>query len=873
MKCIHKIERPSLSALLLPCFFACAAQADELLSENMPVAASSQFDQNYVPGVAVDGVTDGTEYFTWWASADGNNEWLEVDLTQNYRLTHIDLFLGKPLNHDPGGASVASDYTIETFSGGQWQPAVTVNNNSQREPSHNITATTDKVRFTCTYTGICRLREIQVYGYVNTPPVADAGPDRTIALPQNSVTLSGSGTDIDGDNLTYLWEQLEGPQATLNSQTSSELSVDGLREGEYLFSLTVDDGNGGTDSDTVSVTVEPGAALISVNQSADASSTYDQNYPSSLAVDGVIESSANYSWWASAPGTGEWLSVDLGGSYVLSEIRLYMGKPLAFDSSNSTAAANYLVEVFNNGQWSTLATVSGNTQRDRIHAANNVIGSRVRFTCTDWTICRLREIEIYGAADGGSGNGGGNPTDVACQVGDQCDAVVGNGSGVIWIKEGSHVFPDYSGKTMCIRAGTYSGIWLNHVVASNTAPLKIINCDGQVVSHTTNADAISIENYSRFIELTGTGSSDYEYGFVAWSSGRERHMVNISSGSSDVKLEYIEAKGDPSGGDPNLLTGGSGIAYKTYPTCGGEYAAGNWALYNVDIQHTFVHDTLREAMYIGPSHYGTVNANGYSPGFHCNNPIPDPDPTQDNPVVIPEAPVIGAVIRNNRVENIGNDGIQLSAATDGFLVEGNTVKDVGLHNDSSHSSGIQIGSGSKGVVNANWIENSAPRSTQGIKHSGLGDTWYTNNIIIGAQDGIMLLRNSDVNIGENIPNLYVYNNTIVNSASKGVSYWCNYHKNIFFANNLIASDSGLSNGAGGPGGESCFDQNLFFSYNGFYSSENAAGFVDAAQKDFHLQTNSPAVDGGFDLSGTVDEDYEGVSRTAPYDFGAYNASP
>lgn len=456
--------------------------------------------------------------------------------------------------------------------------------------------------------------------------------------------------------------------------------------------------------------------------------------------------------------------------------------------------------------------------------------------------------------------------DLACVVANGgCDAVIGNGSGVIWIRETDPPPPplsDYVGKTLCVRAGTYNGIWMGNVVAAQDAPLKIVNCGGQVVSKppmTAPATPISIGSYSRYIVLSGTGSTAHHYGIVAWSIHSEQHMIDISGGASDVKLEYIEARGDPSGGVAAQLTGGTGISYKTYPNCStGEFTAHNWSLNSVDIQHVYVHDTKREGLYIGPSHFGSIAADGYTPGWNCGGNV-----------VLPEAPVRGAIIRNNILENIGNDAIQLSAAIDGFVVAGNRVRNYGLQGDQSHSAAIQIGSGSQGVVDGNWIESAIPRaSTQGLKHSGMGNTWFTNNVVVGAGDGVMLLRNSDVNVGLDLPDLHLYHNTIIGSVATGMVYWCNFNKNIFAANNVFASATGVAHVPGGEQGDSCFEQTMLDDYNGYFADLATPDFVAPDSGDYTPAPTSPLVGAGLDLDGAVATDFHGSPRPDRHDLGA-----
>lgn len=89
----------------------------------------------------------------------------------------------------------------------------------------------------------------------NQSPVANAGSDQTIALPANTVTLNGSGSD-DGSISGYAWSKISGPSSgTIASPNSASTEVNDLEEGVYQFELTVTDDKGTTGTDVVQVTV------------------------------------------------------------------------------------------------------------------------------------------------------------------------------------------------------------------------------------------------------------------------------------------------------------------------------------------------------------------------------------------------------------------------------------------------------------------------------------------------------------------------------------------------------------------------------------------------------------------------------------------
>ena len=106
----------------------------------------------------------------------------------------------------------------------------------------------------------------------NTPPTADAGPDRTVGSGA-AVTLDGSGSDANdaGQSLGYAWSQSSGPAVTLSGATTATpgftapVLVAGAADAVLVFSLVVNDGSDPSPADTVAITVTaPGDSVAPV---------------------------------------------------------------------------------------------------------------------------------------------------------------------------------------------------------------------------------------------------------------------------------------------------------------------------------------------------------------------------------------------------------------------------------------------------------------------------------------------------------------------------------------------------------------------------------------------------------------------------------
>ncbi|RNI30968.1 T9SS C-terminal target domain-containing protein, partial [Hanamia caeni] len=90
----------------------------------------------------------------------------------------------------------------------------------------------------------------------NIPPTANAGNDITTVPSNASITLSGSGIDLDGTILSYSWKQVSGPAiSTIGSENLSTTQITGLIQGTYQFELAVTDNQGAEGKDIMQVTV------------------------------------------------------------------------------------------------------------------------------------------------------------------------------------------------------------------------------------------------------------------------------------------------------------------------------------------------------------------------------------------------------------------------------------------------------------------------------------------------------------------------------------------------------------------------------------------------------------------------------------------
>ncbi|XP_045376306.2 dyslexia-associated protein KIAA0319-like protein homolog isoform X2 [Camelus bactrianus] len=95
---------------------------------------------------------------------------------------------------------------------------------------------------------------------VDYPPVANAGPNQVITLPQNSITLFGNQSTDDHGIASYEWSlspSSKGKVMEMQGVRTPTLQLSAMQEGDYTYQLTVTDTIGQQATAQVTVIVQP----------------------------------------------------------------------------------------------------------------------------------------------------------------------------------------------------------------------------------------------------------------------------------------------------------------------------------------------------------------------------------------------------------------------------------------------------------------------------------------------------------------------------------------------------------------------------------------------------------------------------------------
>jgi hypothetical protein len=180
----------------------------------------------------------------------------------------------------PGGSTVTLDGSGSTDLNGksltyQWtqtggSPTVTLSSATAVQPTFVAPTAAANLTFQLVVNdGQNTSQPATVTVVVIALPIANAGPDQTVAV-GSSVTLDGSGsTDSNSNPLTYLWTQTSGsPTVTLSDSTVEQPTFVAPTSATILtFQLVVNDGQNNSEPATVTIRVDdlPVAAIKNPN--------------------------------------------------------------------------------------------------------------------------------------------------------------------------------------------------------------------------------------------------------------------------------------------------------------------------------------------------------------------------------------------------------------------------------------------------------------------------------------------------------------------------------------------------------------------------------------------------------------------------------
>jgi hypothetical protein len=163
------------------------------------------------------------------------------------------------------------------------------------------------------------------------PPTANAGTPKEV-LVGSVVTLTGSGVDPNGAQLSYVWtlaSKPAGSAAALTGATSTQPSFIADLPGNYLAALVVSNGTSTSATSTIVVT----AKSANVAPVANAGGSRSVAAASTVFLNGSLSSDANgdpltYSWTLTRPAgsyatlvdastASPYFTADIGGLYVV----------------------------------------------------------------------------------------------------------------------------------------------------------------------------------------------------------------------------------------------------------------------------------------------------------------------------------------------------------------------------------------------------------------------------------------------------------------------------------------------------------------------------------------------------------------------------
>jgi hypothetical protein len=230
--------------------------------------------------------------------------------------------------------------------------------------------------------------------------------------------------------------------------------------------------------------------------------------------------------------------------------------------------------------------------------------------------------------------------------------------------------------------------------------------------------------------------------------------------------------------------------------------------------------------------------------------------------------VTDLLIQNNTIHDIAVTGSNVAGGWSGYCVYTKASDSIWENNHFHHCGGwgfhgynTTAGKGSGNIIRNNKFNNNghyANPKQPGVllAASGSNNQFYGNLIYENGSQGLQLGGYGGVSNTNKVYNNTIYGNlgTCIRMGNGGVGGTSNdVRNNICYGN-----------------GNNTVEQNAQTTPTVSNNPSTNPLFINAGADNFHLNTNSPAIDAGVNLTATVATDFDGIAHTVPMEVGAFS---
>jgi hypothetical protein len=218
------------------------------------------------------------------------------------------------------------------------------------------------------------------------------------------------------------------------------------------------------------------------------------------------------------------------------------------------------------------------------------------------------------------------------------------------------------------------------------------------------------------------------------------------------------------------------------------------------------------------------------------------------------------VIYRNKIHHIGGQGFYSGSYSPGYhIIDSNLIYDWGTITKNNLAHGIYTSADNLLIINNIFIQPTDTGVGWAITAAGIIDGKIVNNTFYGTNTD----KYGHIVIWKDNSGLLIQNNIFHDPKGAGIYCWDTLQSiNMKVKNNIFYPD--VSEIYSGSGSEKCPS---ISTSNNYLNTDPQ--FVDASKRDYHLQSNSPAIDKGF-ATNAPDHDHDNNPRNdGKPDIGAY----